>query len=238
MLCQKIKVMIGTIINKVTNCMTTPLERLEYLQEKKEAKHRETLQDITEVSGNIKELEAGQAKLATSINEATLAAENAVKDGASDDAVTKIIIRRNSLKAQYTENQKYLDDTKLKLENWKAQVKELEAAISEVKLQIVQLTTAKKISGVKIKIAKTTAGLDETEYQLNQNLKLGKAEVDKENAQADAIMELKDEGVYDSLSSSNIGVDGEIEKINNEAMAKSDLAELKTKLGKIPEKKE
>ena len=238
MLFEKIKVMIGTIVNRITNCMTSPLERLEYLQEKKEGELRENLQNITDLTANIKELEITQNKLAESINEATLAAENAVKEGTPDEAVEKIIIRRNNLKQQYNTNQKYLEDTKLKLQDLKLKVKEFEAAISEVKLQITQLTTEKKISGVKVKIAKTTAGLSDNEYQLNKNLKQGRAEVDKENAQADAIMELNGEGVYDAIKSGKGGVETEIDKINSGAKAKSDLAEIKSKFGKVADKKE
>ena len=237
MLFEKIKTMFGTIINKITNCMTTPLERLEYLLEKKEEELRNVCQNVTDLTANIKELEKSQEKSLSSIAEAKRAAENGVKDGVPDTAILKIIARGNNLQVQYDENQKYLVDTKAKLETLKMNVKEYEAGINETKLQITQLATESKISGVKIKIAETTCGLGDNDFQINKNLKQGREQVNKENAQADAIMELNGEGVYDGLTGKN-GVEGQIAGINSDAKAKADLAEMKAKFGAIAEKKE
>jgi phage shock protein A len=230
-LCEKVKVMCGTLVNKLTNCFTSPLERLEYLQEQKEDELREVLQNVTDLTGNIKELEAGQIKTKQAIINATEAAERGVKDNVPDAQILKIIARKNNLQQSYDENAKYLEDTQAKLVTLKAQVKEYEASIDEIKLQITQLNTESKISGVKVKIAHTTAGLDSNNYQINKNLQQGKAQVARENAQADAILELQQEGFYEPL---NGATDGDIvDKTLSDSKAKDELAALKTKLGKV-----
>lgn len=234
MLCEKFTVMCGTIINKLTNCFTSPLERLEYLQEQKEDELRRVLKNVTDLTGNIKELEAGQAKTKQAILDATEAAERATKDGVADVQILKIIGRRNNLQKSFDDNAKYLENTTAKLVTLKANVKEYEASIDEIKLQITQLNTESKISGVKVRIAETTAGLDENNYQINKNLKQGKEQVARENAHADAVLELQQEGMYDAINGKN---DGDIvDKTLSDAKAKDDLDALKAKFGKTDKK--
>ena len=235
MLCEKFKVMCGTIINKLTNCFTSPLERLEYLQEQKEEDLRKVLKNVTGLVGNIKELETGQAKTQQAIADATVAAERATKDGVADVQILKIITRRNNLQKSFDYNAKYLENTSAKLEILKTQVKEYEASIDEIKLQITQLHTESKISGIKVKIAETTVGLDENNYQINKNLRQGKEKVAREDAQADAMLELQQEGMYDAINGAN---DGDIvDKTLSDAKAKDDLVALKAKFGKTDTKK-
>jgi phage shock protein A len=228
MLYEKIKTMIATLINKLTNMLTSPIERLEYLQEKREEELRKVLENVTILTTNIKELESSQMKILAEIGDATTAAEVAVKNGIADAQVLKIITRKNSRQASYSANEAYIIQTKEKLEELKLRVKEYESGIDDVKLQITQLNTESKISGVKVKIAETTAGLGENDAQIQKNIKQGREAASRESARADAILELSDSGTYDSINGKG-GSDGLVNGILAEDKAKADLEAMKAK---------
>jgi hypothetical protein len=115
-----------------------------------------------------------------------------------------------------------VSDTRAKLANLKALVKEYEVSIEEIKLQITQLNTESKISNVKVKIAETTAGLGDNDFQIEKNLAQGKEIVAKENARADAIMELKEEGLYGKR-------DDPVDSFLSESKADEELAAMKSR---------
>jgi phage shock protein A len=209
-------------VNKFTNSITTPLERLQYLQEQKEEELRSVRSNVTDLHSSIKELEKNQENLLKSITDATEAAERAVAEGVDDAQVKKIIIRKNHLNKSYVDNQAYVSDTRAKLANLKALVKEYEVSIEEIKLQITQLNTESKISNVKVKIAETTAGLGDNDFQIEKNLAQGKEIVAKENARADAIMELKEEGLYGKR-------DDPVDSFLSESKADEELAAMKSR---------
>ncbi|MFA5394941.1 MAG: PspA/IM30 family protein [Methanogenium sp.] len=224
----KFKTSFGSFINKLTDRLTSPCERLEYLKVKKEEELLQVMSAVTDLAGKIKELEKAQRTTLRSIDAAKNAAYVAVKDG-SEDQARKIFERKVSLETTYNSTQILIDDTIKRLEQLKINASEFEAYINDIKAKISQLETENKIADVKLQIAESTAGLNMDSFEINRNLKEGREQVDAHNARVEAITELDSQGVYNGIKGID-NVDAQIDSLNSKSKIDAEFEALKRQI--------
>lgn len=225
MILNKIKNTVGTITNNILNNVVSPMDRLEYHLENKQAELKEVMNNITKLHTEISKLKKSQKTIESDIDEAVKSAKHALSTE-NEELAKKILERKVSLESSKERNEAFINELNGKEAALKNQSLIFKQSIEDIKSQINVLKMDNSIADVKLSVAEHTSTLNDDSFEINKQFERAEDIIDDKSSRADAILDLEEDGAYDVLTNKD-DVGDAIKKTSIDAKVSDELAKLK-----------